>query len=93
MPSLSVRAKWPIPLSMGTKGVRQIRRETPDSLRSFARELEEVAKSLRSIADRMQIKRINYVEVRNSPGAHSELVRSIKPFALDAEKKAAKAGA
>lgn len=78
---------------MGIKGVRQVRRETPESMLRFADDLEAVAKKLRNIAQRMQLKRVYSIEVRYSPGAHTQLLEAIRPFADDAEKKAAKRGA
>ena len=78
---------------MGTKGVKQTRRETPASLRAFASQLDEITNALRATAERMQLKGVKTVTVRYSPGAHSALRDSLSPFAFDAAKKAARAGA
>jgi len=78
---------------MGTKGVKQTRRETPATLRAFAAQLDEIANALRATAERMQRAGVKTVIVRYSPGAHAALRESLSPYAFDAAKKAGRAGA
>jgi hypothetical protein len=72
---------------MGIKGTKQKRRETPATLRDFAVKLEEIVKSLRNTAEKMQMSGIKAIDVRYSPGAHSALCDCLRPFAFDADKK------
>jgi ribosomal protein S11 len=76
---------------MGTKGVKQKRRETPAALQDFATQLEDIAKSLRYTAERMLLAGVKTADVRYSPGAYAALRDSLRPFAFDADKKASKA--
>jgi len=78
---------------MGIRGVRQVRRETPESLERFAIGMELAARKLRDVAARMRIKNIYSVTVRYSPGAHNEMRKTVLPFVEDAEKKASRRGA
>ena len=78
---------------MGIKGVKQKRRETPASLREYAKMLDDMAETLDGIAERMLIAGVREIDVRYSPGAHSALSETIRSFVADAEKKAVRAGA
>ena len=78
---------------MGTKGVKQTRRETPASLSDFAAQLDEIAKSLRDTAERMRLAGVKSVVVRYAPGVRAALRDSLLPYAFDANKKAKRAGA
>jgi hypothetical protein len=78
---------------MGTKGVKQTRREAPASLSDFAAQLDEVANALRATAERMRRKGVKTVTVRYAPGARAAVRDSLSPYAFDAAKKAGKAGA
>jgi ribosomal protein S11 len=78
---------------MGIKGIKQTKRETPATLSDFAEKLEEIAQALWTTAEKMRRKGVKTVVVRYSPGAHAALRDSLSPYAFDAAKKAAKAGA
>ncbi len=80
-------------MGMGIKGTKQKLRETPKSLRDFAEELDTIAKSLNATAERMLVAGVKAIEVRYSPGAHTALRDTLRPFAFDADKKADRAGA
>lgn len=77
---------------MGKHGAKHTGPETPDTLRELAFELDRLARDLRAVADRMDRARIRRVDVLASRGARSAVRDSLVVFAVDAGRKAARAG-
>lgn len=78
---------------MGKPGSQHTGEETSESLRTLAAELESVAKALKIVAERMDRKGVKAVIVLGSRGARTAVTEKLRPFAIDADRKAARRGA
>lgn len=78
---------------MGTKGAKKADWETPATLREKAAAFEAAAAQLRSIAERMDRRRVRRIYVFRSPAVAKALKRMIPTFLLSADAKATDAGA
>jgi hypothetical protein len=65
----------------------------PDDLRRVAERLEALAGRLRTIADAMQIARVERIPVLHSLGVKAAIVEKLEPYTADAAKKASRRGA
>jgi hypothetical protein len=77
---------------MGKPGAKHTGTESSESLRKKAKSLEAVASDLREVAERMDRRGVRTIIVLHSEGLKSVVVK-LKAFAVDADKKATKAGA
>jgi hypothetical protein len=78
---------------MGTKGAKKSDWETAASLRAKAAAMEETARKLRELAERMDRRRVQRLKIFRAPAAKTAVEETLPIFAMHALKKVIAAGA